>query len=156
MLDFLFENTRIEIGWVMFFVFAVLDAYYFIRNMLNSILWCEIGGKYSKVIRVKKGRSFWQKLTQTFYGEYIEKYEYAFSFWIIFKRVFVICEFLAFLTMMILLFTKIEIPRVITLLLSFQAFAVALVMVGLHYERLNKYDRIRMSRLQQNKNTKLR
>jgi len=74
------------------FLFNV-GAYFFIRSLIWSIVWCDRGGKSNKLSRLKRGRTVAEKISMAYLCEYITVHSKEFRFWCRVRRIFAITSF---------------------------------------------------------------
>lgn len=71
-----------------FFAFLMnLYSCYFIREVIWSIVWCEKGGKYRNIRKLKKGQSFISKISMQYLKKYVNNNTKAFNHWICVKNI---------------------------------------------------------------------
>ena len=81
-----------------------LGSVFFIRQMIWSIVWCDKGGKYNHLRRLKQDQGFVSKLSMTYLMEHTNNHRKSFVFWIAVKKIhfaFVVMGVLAFAVLLI-------------------------------------------------------
>ncbi len=134
----LFENYYLGL-----FALVVINSttYWFIREMIVSIVWCEIGGKYKK-LKSYLSCNIINKILQN-YDIIIIKYKKQFLFWIRLKRIYVFVEFV----MTVLFMLSVELFKSLILCNSIllQSLIICFVIIFQFDSKKNtKYDRLRM------------
>ena len=71
-------------------LFAILLNFvscFFIRQMIWSIVWCDKGGKYNKLMKLKQGQNLFSRLNMQYLQNFIHQNIKQFHFWINVKRI---------------------------------------------------------------------
>lgn len=64
-----------------------LSSIFFIRQMIWSIVWCDKGGKYNHLRRLKQDQNFISKWSMAYLKAYTNEHTKAFDFWLSVKRI---------------------------------------------------------------------
>ncbi len=64
-----------------------LGSVFFMRQMIWSIVWCDKGGKYNHLRRLKQDQSLMAKWHMTYLREHTNEHTKEFDFWLTVKRV---------------------------------------------------------------------
>ena len=71
-------------------LFAILLNFvscFFIRQIIWSIVWCDKGGKYNKLMKLKQGQNIFSRLNMQYLQNFIHQNIKQFHFWINVKRI---------------------------------------------------------------------
>ena len=71
-------------------LFAILLNFvscFFIREIIWSIVWCDKGGKYNKLMKLKQGQNIFSRLNMQYLQNFIHQNIKQFDFWINVKRI---------------------------------------------------------------------
>ena len=55
---------------------------FFIRQMIWSIVWCDMGGKYNKLMKLKQGQNIFSRLNMKYLQNFTHQNIKQFHFWI--------------------------------------------------------------------------
>ena len=127
----------------------IVVGYIFIRCMIWSIVWCEKGGKYNRLIKLKKNVSIPRRITMNYLISQTTIYRKEYLFWMKVKSVFVIAEAVVTILYIIgmFLWQLSVVIEIIMILITAQAFLLAFLMrFQFDFHRHSKYDRIRINR----------
>ena len=136
-----------------FFSLLVFNAfsYYFIRVVIDSIAWCDKGGKRNVFNKLKSQMKFSERVSMEYLKVYVKKHNKEFDFWMRIKKVFVIAELL--MTVIYIICACIYLKSGISFLaysviaILLQAILIALIMFfQTNINRDTKYDIIRKSK----------
>lgn len=64
-----------------------LGSVFFIRQMIWSIVWCDKGGKYNHLRRLKQDQNLMSKWNMAFLRKHTNEHTKAFDFWLTVKRI---------------------------------------------------------------------
>ena len=64
-----------------------LGSIFFIRQMIWSIVWCDKGGKYNHLRKLKENQGFVSKYSMVYLRTYTNDHSKAFDFWLTVKRI---------------------------------------------------------------------
>lgn len=70
-------------------LFAILIDFvscFYIRQVIWSIVWCDKGGKYNKLMKLKQGQNIFSRLNMQYLQNFIHQNIRQFHFWINVKR----------------------------------------------------------------------
>ena len=70
-------------------LFAILIDFvscFYIRQVIWSIVWCDEGGKYNKLMKLKQGQNIFSRLNMQYLQNFIHQNIRQFHFWINVKR----------------------------------------------------------------------
>ena len=140
----------------LFFVLLFFNSftYYMMRAVIESIVWCDKGGKYNSLVKVKKSVGFCERLKMSYLKQYTNIHRKNFLFWLKCKRNFVIVELCAtiiYIGCVFLIHFSIWV-QVCMLFILLQAMVFALILFfQMDIHRNTKYDRKRELRKQKNK-----
>lgn len=140
-----------ELAVVFAFIFVALNCgnYYFIREIIWSVVWCDKGGKYNSLIKLKNQASLIDRIGMNYLKSHTNTHRNAFVFWAKIKRAFALMQFLLFvLYVACIIFWQpsifIQIFVLFVVLQSFVWFMILRFQFGLN--RKTKYDRFRESK----------
>lgn len=131
----------------LFLLCGDLVSYWMIRQVIFSIAWHGIGGKYNKARKVFREAPFRDRLTMEFLSAYVPHRKKEFRFWTQVKRLFLLVEIplavfyagIAFLRLL----TE-EVREIVCVAILVQCFIFFLVMCFQFDSSKNtKYDRMR-------------
>lgn len=136
-------------GCLLFLLLSyILIGYLFIRHIIWSIVWCEKGGKYNKLSKLKRGIGIIQRITMRYLSPEINHYKRPYLFWMNVKKAFIIAESIAISIYILCMFLwQVSIVvEIIMILINAQAFLLVLLMrFQFDINRNTKYDRIRIA-----------
>ena len=78
-------------SWIAMILF-LLTGVLLIRSIIWSIVWCDIGGKYRKIRKLKKIRTLAQKISMQDLKRYVNEHQLALVFWRRVHWIYVIVE----------------------------------------------------------------
>lgn len=124
-------------------------TYWYIRNMIYTIIWCDQKARSCNVRNLRKHRSKWQFLRMKCFETYTNMHRKNFRFWIKVKDCFLILESLAMVLLLIIhLIAPIDIANSISSILLIHAWIIAVMMIfQSDFHRNTKYDRIRLKNI---------
>ena len=133
----------------LFFVafICLIAGYFFINDIIWSIVWCDNGGKYNTLKKLKKGKSIVDILTMKYLEECVTDHKKAFRFWRVIKKIYIILELLLLNTYLLLyVFAKdIIYSQIIMIIIVSQSVVCSLVIIfQTDTNRNTKYDRARL------------
>lgn len=68
-------------------IFIDFISCFYIRNVIWSIVWCDKGGKYNKLMKLKQGQNIFSRLNMQYLQNFIHQNIKQFHFWINVKRI---------------------------------------------------------------------
>ena len=139
-------DERFLLGLFLITVASNVIGYYFIRYVIWSIVWCDRGGKYNSIRKLKKNKSFWEVVNMKYLENYVDDYKSAFRFWFSAKKIYVIAEcFLTGLYMILYFVSESVTSRVVMIIITLQSVIVSLILqFQIDSYKNTKYDRIRL------------
>lgn len=125
-------------------------AFYLIRDVIWSIVWCDKGGKYNALVKVKKGQSIVSKFKMRYLKNYVSSNMQPFLFWLRVMDVHVCVTIMSVIVGIICIFLY----RSFTTLADTYCFVylflslLELLCVGFQFDinRDTKYDRQRIEK----------
>ena len=132
-------------------LFAILIDFvscFYIRQVIWSIVWCDKGGKYNKLMKLKQGQNIFSRLNMQYLQNFIHQNIKQFHFWINVKRIhfaIMIINIFAILVFTIFYRSISKIANIYCmgyLILSFLTAAVCAFQFDTH--KNTKYDRKRI------------
>lgn len=142
-------TIRIIIVLLFIFIISLLVGYFFVRNVIWSIVWCDKGGKYNSLMKLKKDISLGDRISMKYLEQYTYLHKKEFNFWMCIKKVYVILEFVFLIVYCLLclywqMSVYIEIFMIVIIL---QGVLVCLIfMFQTDTNRNTKYDRVRLNK----------
>ena len=128
-----------------------LGSVFFIREMIWSIVWCDKGGKYNHLRRLKRDQTRMAKWNMAYLREHTNEHTKAFDFWLTLKRIHSGFFALGFLLTVILIFVYNYIATfanvycmVYTIITFLFTVCFALQTDTKHKQHYTKYDRERI------------
>lgn len=123
-------------------------GYTIIDDIIWSIVWCDKGGKYNSLIKLKK-KSLKDILTMKYLEEHITYHKKSFRFWLSIRNIYAVLEILLLATYLILYFIDSEnswynVFMIFVTLQSVISFLFFIFQTDIN--RNTKYDRIRLYR----------
>ena len=141
-------DERFKLGLFLVSVISNVVGYYFFRNIIWSIVWCDRGGKYNSLKKLKKDKSFWEVVNMKYLENYVDDYKSAFRFWFSAKKIYVIAEcFLTGLFLILYFVSESVTSRVVMIIITLQSVIVSLILqFQIDSYHNTKYDRIRLQK----------
>ena len=141
-------DERFLLGLFLITVASNVIGYYFIRYTIWSIVWCDRGGKYNSLKKLKKDKSFWEVVNMKYLENYVDDYESTFRFWFLAKKIYVIAECFSTGLFLILYFVSESVTsRVVMIIITLQSVIVSLIpQFQIDSYKNTKYDRIRLQK----------
>ena len=126
-------------------IFICLNTYFLLRDMIWSIIWCEIGGKYKKLRKLKKNVKFFDRVKMKYLYAYVKNYQRGYRFWMIVRYLYIFIEFVfAFVCVIFFFIADYVFIKHLIWGFFYQAFVFSLVILfQFDHNRNTKYDRIR-------------
>lgn len=87
MVEYLNEDVRFLIGVFSGSILTNIGSYMLLRSMLWSIVWCDIGGKYRKIRKLKSGVKFYDRIRMKYLKEHTKDFSRNFEFWFSVKNI---------------------------------------------------------------------
>ena len=97
-------DQRTALGFLLVMLLLNLFSYYMLRVMIESIVWCDKGGKYNSLAKLKKSVAFFERMKMNYLEQYTHSHRKNFLFWLRCKRIFVIVELLFTLVYVLFVF----------------------------------------------------
>ena len=134
-------------------LFAILLNFvscFFIRQIIWSIVWCDKGGKYNKLMKLKQGQNIFSRLNMQYLQNFIHQNIKQFDFWINVKRInfaIMIINIFAILSFTISYRSISKIANVYCMGYLILSFLIATICAfQFDINRNTKYDRKRISK----------
>lgn len=80
-------NKQLFLALSLFNCFVNLFSCYLIRDVMWSIVWCDIGGKYRNIRKLKKGQSIISKFSMLYLKKQLNHYIKPFNRWMYVKNI---------------------------------------------------------------------
>lgn len=141
-------DERFLLGLFLLTVASNVIGYYFIRYTIWSIVWCDRGGKYNSLKKLKKDKSFWEVVNMKYLENYVDDYKSTFRFWFLAKKIYVIAEcFFTGLFLILYFVSESVTSRVVMIIITLQSVIVSLIpQFQIDSYKNTKYDRIRLQK----------
>lgn len=135
----------INIAFLIVLVITNLLNYYMIRDIIWSIVWCDKGGKYNSLKKLKRNKSYFQKISMRYLEEYTDVHRKNYRFWIKFKLGFEIVEFVFLLAYFVCIMLDNSIYcKILKIVIILQSFLMSVILImQSDINRNTKYDRLR-------------
>lgn len=140
-----------HIGLLLAFLGVNIFNYYMIRDMIWSIVWCDKGGKYNSLKKLKEDKNIFQRLSMKYLGQYTNGHRKEFVFWLGVKSFFVISQIILLIIYVVSEFILNDFYcDKIRIFVTVQSFVVSVVlMFQSDTNRETKYDRMRRDKKSQ-------
>lgn len=141
-------TSNFYIGLFFVFFIAIFGNYFLIREIIWSIVWCDKGGKYNSLKKLKENRNIFERLTMKYLEQYTNVHKKEFTFWLKVKLIFVISQIIL-LAIFILcgLLLKDFYCKAIRIIIVVQALIIFIILwFQTDTNRSTKYDRIRINK----------
>ncbi len=137
------------IGYALLLCVENAVSYWFIRNMIYTIVWCDQKRRHCSIRAFRKRFSKWQLIRMRCLEQYTNAHRKNFRFWIKIKDCFVIFEACAFVLLVMINFLPTPHPlNYIPKIIVTQSTLITVIMVfQTDINRNTKYDRIRLNRI---------
>ena len=123
---------------------------FFIRQMIWSIVWCDMGGKYNKLMKLKQGQNIFSRLNMQYLQNFTHQNIKQFHFWINVKRIhfaIMIVNIFAILSLTIFYRSISKIANIYCMGYLILSFLIATICAfQFDINRNTKYDRKRISK----------
>jgi len=123
-------------------------SYFFIRLVLFSIAWLDVGGKDKKTTKLYKTVSFRERLSMKFLSPYVIRHAKEFHFWLTMKSLLIVIEIPLMVLYAGIVFLKLlseEACAVVCSVLLIQAGLITGIMCfQFDFNHRTKYDRMRI------------
>ena len=123
---------------------------FFIRDMIWSIVWCDMGGKYNKLMKLKQGQNIFSRLNMQYLQNFTHQNIKQFHFWINVKRIhfaIMIVNIFAILSFTIFYRSISKIANIYCMGYLILSFLIATICAfQFDINRNTKYDRKRISK----------
>ena len=144
-MDFFTITTAKIIVYLVVFILLNIGSYFFVREMIWSIVWCDKKDKKNiTVAKLKMGSSFIEQIRMTCLFKHLRDYKKEFSFWLMVKTIFIICEVTFIILYLVFSIAKLKWWGVVSLITLAQSFIWLLAFAfQFRHGFLTKYDVIR-------------
>lgn len=141
-------NNSITPLFLFIFVSLNLFNYFMIRNIIWSIAWCDKGGKYNSMKKIKQSQPTVSKASMSYLLQYTNDHRKQFIFWMKVKLYFIIVESILLIAYIACCFFENTIYcnafRVVSIVQSIVCFFILVCQSDTN--RQTKYDRCRMNK----------
>ena len=149
-IDMDFNFSRF-VGFFLVYVIFFFLGYFFLRDLLWSIVWCDKKGKKRSLKKLRQNRSFIERIKMDYLGDFVKEHKRDFNFWITIKKIYVVIETVLFGFYFVFSYFILKGYSCKFLVYSinfivFQAIAFCFVIGSQVIGRETKYDRIRLQR----------
>ena len=130
------------------FFICNISSYYLIRDIIWSIVWCDKDGNSNNLMKLKRNRSFSQKVSMNYLMCHVNDHKNAFVFWIRVKSLFKYSELILGVLYLVCLLLKINLVlEIIMIFILVQSVLISWI-IGMQSDinRNTKYDRIRLEK----------
>ena len=86
-------SNSFNIALLLILVIANLCNYDMIRDVIWSIVWCDKGGKYNSLKKLKRNIGFFERIRMNYLEQYTNTHRKNYKFWIKLKCCFEVIEF---------------------------------------------------------------
>lgn len=126
-------------------IFICLGTCFMLREVVWSIIWCEIGGKSKKLRKLKKNVGFFDRVRMKYLYVYVKNYQREYNFWMRVRYIYIFVEFVfAFVCVIFFFIADYVFLKHLIRGFFYQAFVFSLVILfQFDHNRNTKYDRIR-------------
>lgn len=132
---------------IFLFIIVLVDLfnYYMIRDIIWSIAWCDRGGKYNAMKKIKQNETVFSKIKMGYLLKYTNIHKREFIFWTKIKLLFEIFELIFLVSYIVCMFYKdslfCDIVKIIVIVQAFICFFILVFQSDIN--RQTKYDRLR-------------
>lgn len=139
-------DERFVLGLFFVSVISNIVGYHFFREIIWSIVWCDRGGKYNSLKKLKRNKSFWEIVSMKYLENYVDDYKDALRFWLSTKKIYVVVEcFFTGLYLVLFIVSESFISRTVMIAIAIQSLVVSLIpQFQIDSYHNTKYDRIRL------------
>ena len=133
--------------FLLFFLLSNLGSYFQIRTIIWSIVWCDKGGKFNRVTKLKQAQSFTKRFRMNYLIEHTNVHQKNLKFWLCIKSLFEIGQGLLLVVGTVCCLLDTYVSHLIVNVICLESLLVMLILLcqsGIN--RNTKYDRIRMNR----------
>ena len=133
--------------FLLFFLLSNFGSYFQIRTIIGSIVWCDKGGKFNRVMKLKQAQSFTKRFRMNYLIEHTNVHQKNLKFWLCIKSFFEIGQGLLLVVGTVCCLLDTYVSHLIVNVIFVESLLVMLILVcqsGIN--RNTKYDRIRMNR----------
>ena len=129
-------------------IFICLVTYFMLRDMIWSIIWCEIGGKSKKLRKLKKNVKFFDRVKMKYLYAYVKNYQREYNFWMRVRYIYIFVEFVfAFICITFFFIAEYVFRKHLIIGFYTQALVFSIVIsFQFDHNRNTKYDRIRRNK----------
>lgn len=124
-----------------------IGSYFFSREIIWSIVWCDKRSKKNiTVAKLKLGSYFISHIRMTYLEKHLKDYKKEFSFWLRMKTVFVLCEIVFIILYLVFSLAKLKGWWIVAIATLAQSFIWLFIFAfQFRHEFLTKYDLIRLN-----------
>ncbi len=123
-----------------------LINYFSIRDIIESIAWCDKGGKGNKFAKIKKSQPLLPRLRMKYLLQYVDDHKKEFAFWMTVKSFYVILETFLITTYIVCSILTVFVDIICSIIVIQALIWLIVLRLQTSENRLTKYDIMRISK----------